>query len=77
LITDNFELRSLGVTTVDDSHQSCEIFTVESPTGADGTKEQTRNQSWHAGAWPVPKDFSPTPPVRETADVLPAHLREE
>jgi len=77
LITDNFKLRSLGVTTVDDSHQSCEIFTVKSPTGADGTKEQTRNQSWHAGAWPVPKDFSPTLPVRETADVLPAHLREE
>lgn len=77
LIADHFELRSLGVATVDDSHQSCEIFTVKSPTGADATKEQTRNESWHAGAWPVPKNFPPSPPARETADVIPARSREE
>lgn len=50
LIGDQFAVRSLGRATLDDSHQACEIFSVDDATQILPAKNQIRNESWHAGA---------------------------
>lgn len=69
LVTGDFDLRSLGKAALDDSHQSCEIFTIGSATGVDPSKEQTRNESWHAGTWASPKKLPSSTFVSNSADV--------
>ena len=63
LVADNFDLQSLGTTTLDDSHQPCEMFTVGSKDESGRNKGQIRNESWHAGAWPASKNIPASPPV--------------
>jgi adenylate cyclase len=70
LVGGEFNLCSLGSATVDDSHQSCEIFTILTERNIESQKEQTRNESWDAEALFVQKDFpGNTPPAPETAKV--------
>jgi adenylate cyclase len=57
LVAHEFDLYSLGMTTLDDSHQPCEMFGV-GPNVTDPNKGQITNESWHAGAWPRVKEFS-------------------
>lgn len=64
LVADAFELHSLGTSTLDDSHQACEIFTV-GIAHTESKKDQTRNEAWHAGTRPLPA----IPPVPETTAV--------
>ena len=69
LIRGDFELFSLGRATLDDSHQSCEIFTIGGPGGEETKREQTKNESWHAGNWRLPIKLSPAASVGETVDL--------
>jgi len=69
LVGNNFDFHSLGTATLDDSHLSCEIFTVGNTANAEAMKEQTRNESWHADAWPSPKNFPSISSAPETTDI--------
>ena len=68
LVGDHFDVRSLGLATVDDSHQPCEIFSIAGVIELGPDKNQTRNESWHAGAgfnqrglpYPTPESESVT-----------------
>ncbi len=48
LIGNHFDVRSLGLATVDGSHQPCEIFSVGDAAELAPAKTQIRNQSWDA-----------------------------
>jgi adenylate cyclase len=69
LVADEFNLCSLGTAALDDSHQSCEIFTIGTSRDIESQKEQTRNESWDAGAWLTQKDLSRASSSRETTKV--------
>ena len=67
LIGEHFEVRSLGLATVDGSHRACEIFSVVGVTDIAPSKDQIRNESWHGGA-ALGLPQSPALPVSEPAD---------
>ena len=69
LVADHFDLHSLGSAALDDSHESCEIFGIGGTTAVSANRDQTRNQSWHAGASFRQPVLPTTPPAQETADV--------
>ena len=68
LVADEFDVRSLGTATVDDSHQACEIFSIGNAGEVASPKDHIRNESWHAGAAFAESKFSATPSAEEAAD---------
>jgi adenylate cyclase len=69
LVADEFNLSPLGNAALDDSHQACEIFTIGTARDIESQKEQTRNESWDAGAWFAQEDFPGTASAREKTKV--------
>src|SRR5579864_3402905 len=76
LIGNHFDVRPLGLATVDGSHQPCEIFSVGDAAELATAKTQIRNESWDAANVFGQQNLSETLPAAKSAGITQPDFRE-